>query len=328
MRIVVLGASGHIGSAIVRELVARGHSVSGASRAAAIPANLQGLDFRYCRGDIDADGQLDNWIAGRDVVVDAAAPYSLNLLAGTTAAEKRPMEHAAGRTDRLIRCLLKHKAQLIYISSSLTDPAVEPMSLSALQSKVVRTIYPYFKIKRLIEDRIRPAADKGLKAVIFRPTSCIGPWDVKPRELCWVPKLLCGEIPATLRHKINVIDTRDLAAAVAASLENAPLGEVISVSGHNTTTEDLLAQLCESGGVAAPQWKIPAAISIPPLLWIEVMWAAVGRPSPLPSLIPTLLCEQRWVRPSVAQEKLGVPLRSLAVSARDTVAWYRALGYC
>jgi dihydroflavonol-4-reductase len=328
MKIVVLGASGHIGSAIVHELVNQGHDVSGTSRAAAIPENLQDLKFRYCRGDIDTEGQLDQWIEGQDLVIDAAAPYSLNLLAGRSTAERQPLEHAVRRTERLISSLLRHNTKFLYVSSSLIEAAQDSRPLPSLQSTVVRSMYPYFTIKRLIEERIHAATEEGLQAIIVRPTSCVGPWDIKPREMCWIPKLLRGEIPATLRHKINVIDTRDLAAAVAAALDNAAYGETITLSGHNTTTDALLAQLCNSGNVQSPQWGIPAALSIAPLLWIEVLWATIGSTSPLPSLVPTLLCEQRWVETSAAQDNLGVNLRPLAETARDTVSWYQKLGYC
>ena len=168
----------------------------------------------------------------------------------------------------------------------------------------------------------------GLRAVILRPTSCVGPWDVKPRELCWIPKLLCGEIPAVLRHKINVVDTRDLACALATVLEGDHNRQKITVSGHNTTTDELLAQLCKSGDVAAPRWGFPAAFSIVPLLWAEAMWAGIGSTSPLPSLVSALLCEQRWVEPGGAQHQLNITIRPLADTVRDTVRWYRDIGYC
>jgi len=328
MRIVVLGATGHIGSAIVHELTTRGHKVFGTGRRTSPPKNLQEVDFTYLRGDIDTDGQLDAWIQGSDIVVDAAAPYGLNLLIGKSDVDKRPLHYAQARTDRLLTALRKHNAQLIYISSSVTERPDDNASLATLQSKVVRKIYPYFQVKKLIEDRILEATTSGLRAVILRPTSCVGPWDAKPRELCWIPKLLCGEIPAVLRHKINVVDTRDLACVLATVLEGDHDGEKITVSGHNTTTDEFLSQLCKSGGVAAPAWGFPAAFSIVPLLCAEAMWASIGSTSPFPSLVSTLLCEQRWVEPDGAQQQLNISIRPLADTARDTVRWYRDIGYC
>jgi dihydroflavonol-4-reductase len=328
MKVAVLGACGQIGNAIVRELIERGHEVSGVARSHAVPANLEDLDFVYCRGDIDDEDFLDNVVAGHTAVVDAAAPYSLNLLTATCEAERRPLDHASQRSERLTRSLLRHGTRLVYVSSSLTEPAAEPVSLASLQSRVVRKLYPYFRIKRLIEDRIADAVEEGMHATVVRPTTCIGPWDAKPRDLCWIPKLIEGEVPGTLRHKINVIDTRDLAVAIALLVDGTADGETITLAGHNSTTDELTARLCEAGGVPAPQWGMPAAFGIVPLIWAEAMWAAIGSASPLPSLVPALLCEQRWVEPDPIQRQLGLSLRPLAETARDTVAWYRSRGYC
>ena len=58
------------------------------------------------------------------------------------------------------------------------------------------------------------------------------------------------------------------------------------------------------------------------------MWATIGKPSPLPSLVSALLCEQQWLEPDPVLESLGVRSRPLSETTRDTVAWYRGLGYC
>ena len=328
MNVLVLGASGHLGCAIVREFVNRGHQVAGTGRSAEIPRNLTGVAFDYCPGDIDADSHLDQLIAGRDLVIDAAAPYSLNLLAASCDAERRPFEYAATRTERLVKYLLLHRVRFIYVSSSLAETPNDHSSLMSLQSKVVRKFYPYFRVKKLIEKRIHEAMAEGLQATIVRPTSCIGPWDAKPREMCWIPKLVGREIPATLKHDINVLDTRDLALAIGAAEKAGIDGKTITICGHNTTTGQVMTELCHAGEVEAPFLEIPAAMSIAPLAWTEMMWATLGRPSPLPSLIPALLCEQRWREPGAEQKQMGIELRSLSKTAHDTVDWYRELGYC
>jgi dihydroflavonol-4-reductase len=328
MRIVVLGASGHIGSAIVREFAHRGHLVTGTGRTQKIPKNLSGVNFRYCAGDIDSNDHLEQLVASNELVVDAAAPYSLNLFATANDAQKHPVDYAERRTERLLTCVLKNNAALVYVSSSVTEPKKDDTSLSSLQSKAVRRFYPYFKIKKHIEKRIRASVADGLGAIVVRPTTCIGPWDARPREMCWIPKLLSAEIPATLRHKINVVDTRDLAATIASAVESGIRGQTVIASGHNTTTDELMGQLCESAGVAAPQWGMPAEMSVLPLMWTELLWATIGKPSPLPSLVSALLCEQQWLEPDPMLKSLGILPRPLADTARDTVAWYRGLGYC
>src|SRR5262245_36270736 len=80
MNVLVLGATGHIGSAIVRECLSQGWEVTAVSRRREPPLNLNELPIHYLSGDIDTPGQIDIWTSGHDVVIDAAAPYPLYLL--------------------------------------------------------------------------------------------------------------------------------------------------------------------------------------------------------------------------------------------------------
>jgi len=328
MRILVLGASGSIGNAIVRELVAHGYDVTGSARAAELPVNLHGLDIRYRPGDAMAAGVFDDLCRGQDVVVDAATPYSLNLLTSNPGLGRRPVEQARLRVGRLIEAAMRHDAALIHLSSAYTEARSASGTLWSVQQKLFRALHPYFAIKRLTEDRIREAMDAGLAATILRPTACIGPWDVKRREDCWIPKLVNGEIPGILSHRVNVIDTRDVARAVRGAIASGDRGATFTVVGHNTTSEHLIGQLCEAAGVHAPGVRIPAELSVLPLLWIEALWAGIGSVSPLPALVPALLCEQTWLDADGSGPSLGIVPRPLHETASDTVSWYRAIAYC
>jgi hypothetical protein len=93
--------------------------------------------------------------------------------------------------------------------------------------------------------------------------------------------------------------------------------------------QDLLGAFCRAAGVPAPALSVPAALGVVPTLWAELAMAALGQRAPLPGLIPLLICEQ--ARHGPAQGDPGLPAggpRPLATTVRDTIAWYRAAGYC
>src|SRR6266545_1014603 len=76
-RIVVTGAAGFVGSAIVRAFLAAGYSVRAMCRASGRRDNLAGLDVEIVDGDIrDADAVARAMIGAR-YVAHAAADYRL-----------------------------------------------------------------------------------------------------------------------------------------------------------------------------------------------------------------------------------------------------------
>ena len=76
-RALVLGGSGHLGNAAVRELLACGYAVTAARRGRTAARNLAGLPVCDALGDADHPATVDGWVRGHDLVVDAAAPYPL-----------------------------------------------------------------------------------------------------------------------------------------------------------------------------------------------------------------------------------------------------------
>jgi uncharacterized protein len=71
MKIVVFGASGAIGRAITAELLARGHTVTAATRSG---APIEGLVVQVVTGDASDPGTVSRLAAGKDAVVSATGP--------------------------------------------------------------------------------------------------------------------------------------------------------------------------------------------------------------------------------------------------------------
>lgn len=327
-RAVVLGGSGHLGNAVVRELLARGWEVTAASRRPESAPNLQGLPVRLAPGDGDAPGQMEAWVRGCDAVVDAAAPYPV---AAFRQSAPKLVERAVLRTRAVVEAARTHGARLALISSFTTlprGPAGAREATRSIEERVMRGFHPYFRVKDAVEAEVLEAARSGLRAVVVNPTVCLGPWDLKPPERALVPSLLRGEVPAALDDTINVVDVREVATALVAALDAGPFGEPIPVAGHNLPIASLHRWICELGGVEPPRWRLPAQLALGPALAAEIGFALFGRLPLFPALVPMLVLQGEWRAPGTAQIELGAAPRSLSATLTDSLRWYRGLGVC
>ena len=151
----------------------------------------------------------------------------------------------------------------------------------------------------------------------------------KPRHQCWIPALLSGELSLSLQHRINVVDTRDVADTLVGALRGEAYGDPIAVIGHDTSVNDLF--LFWSAIWAAPIVRAgpyrPLSGCCPRCGPNLPGGSSANRHRCLRS-IPMLLCEQEWLQTDPAWMRLTGERRSLATTVRDTIAWYRSIGYC
>ena len=111
MKIAVTGASGHIGAALVRELMTRGHAVR-----ALVHRNMRGLEalpVEKVEGDLRAGDSLRRAFAGAEIVIHAAGRISV-----ARTGIRRLLETNLGGTENVIAaCRAAGVRRLVHFSS-------------------------------------------------------------------------------------------------------------------------------------------------------------------------------------------------------------------
>jgi len=326
---LVLGGSGHIGNAITRALLNRGFRVTVCGRRPSPPANLAGLRIKYESGDVDTAGQIARWIKGHDLVVDAAAPYTVAVspLAAIDRDRSSPVMKAERRTRSLIDAVSGSGARLIYIGSFVTIARPRTQA-QQLEAQTIRLAHSYFEVKELIENELMTASRRGLKALIIDPTYCLGPWDLHDRQICTVPLLASGEVPGSIPQMLNVVDVRDVAALALAVLESERYGEPLLAAGHNIGARELYGMICDLAGVPRPRFLTATRPTIVGAYLMEMALGLVGRRTPLPAGGMMMAAHFDQELPDNALPDFGITPRPLEDTILDALEWYRQIGYC
>ncbi len=328
VKTAVTGATGHVGSALVRELLARGHSVRALVRKDT--RSLDGLAVETVSGDLDSEKSLRRAFEGAEAVFHAAALISLSSRGAGSGVRKLARVNTEGTRRVIDACRACGVRRLVHVSSvEVLGP--EPRDAPVDEDRPLLADGegdPYASTKAAAEREVRKAAADGLDTVIIYPTGVIGPYDFKPSMMGRaVIAIARGGFPALVPGGFDWVDVRDVAWAAAEAAQRAPAGCSRYVAGGAwTTLVELAAQVCSVTGARPPRLVVPTVLAH---AWAPVAAAAArvtGTPALYTSYTLRTISGERRVSHAKAARDLGYAPRSLEQTVRDTCAWFTANG--
>jgi dihydroflavonol-4-reductase len=326
-RVLVTGATGFIGSALVRAFLAAGYPVRALVRARSPRDNLAGLEIESVEGDICDAVAVARAMAGAAYLAHAAADYRLwardpEAIVRTNVEGTRTMMQAA---------LAAGVERIVYTSSVATlalradgRPADETQPLSET------TAVGAYKRSKVIAERLVEVmtARDALPAVIVNPSTPIGPRDIRPTPTGrMIVAAASGRMPGFVDTGLNLVHVDDVAAGHVAALERGVIGERYILGGENVLLANMLRDIARLTGHRPPRLALPRAPLYPLAAAAQMLAAMTGR-EPLLTLDGLRMSRQRMFFSSAKAERaLAFRARSYIEGLRDALGWFRQAGY-
>jgi len=315
-RTLVTGATGLIGSHLVRALLARGDEVRVTVRDSSRTENLDALDLDTVRADILDRRQMRRALAGVERVFHVAGLTSLRARRET--AFKVNVE---GTRIVLAEALAAGVERVVHTSSvAAIGPAPPGTTADETQDfDAGRYGIPYVDSKHAAEVEVLRMVARGLPAVIVNPGHVLGPGDVYRSSTELVRRFLRREIPAYVDGTLNIVDARDVAEGHLLADSAGTPGERYILGGRNFTLDRLFADLGRISGVEPPALKLPLPAA---LAMAEIAEAMPGRP--VATKVEVRAASLRWaVRNTKARRELGWRPSPHEDTLESVIAWYR-----
>ncbi|HUC85545.1 MAG TPA: hopanoid-associated sugar epimerase [Candidatus Acidoferrales bacterium] len=333
MKCFVTGASGFIGSNLVRELLARGHQVKALLRPGSNEHGLLGLQFERATGDLLDHSLLQRELADCDWCFHVAASYHLWMrnyapMYAVNVEGTRNVLQAAGQAGcrkivytSTVGCIgLPAQPNGTIVPGTEADP-VSPAELSGDYKK------SKFQAEALAMELFRKG---GLPIVIVNPSAPIGPGDVKPTPTGQiVVDFLNRRLPAYLDTGLNWVHVRDVAQGHILAAEKGAPGQryILGHAQGNWTMRETLTALEKITGLPAPTRKLPYWLALRVAELSEVIAFFTGK-APRATLAGVRMAKRKmWFNPAKAIRELGLPQTPPQQAFADAVTWFRANGY-
>lgn len=319
--VVVTGADGHLGQALVRALVSAGKTVRILLRDMHSPG-FDGLPIERMAVNILDPLALINAFAGAEVVYHCDT--FLSLLPYTY---PKMYKHNVKGTETVIHaCRICRVHRLVYASSlqAFGYDFNSRMLTEATGFRPQKATAYYGKTIAFASQRVAKASGNGLETVIMCSGAMIGPYDY---DLSLVGKLIWdfgrGRLPVDARGGFEYVDNRDMARSCMWAAEKAVAGSVYLVSGGHVSVERLMRKLQKITGRRKPWAHMPRWMLYLVCIAYEVKSVFYGGHPVYTRAAALIIRRNQRSFSTKLRDDMGFEPISITNSLSDAWAWYR-----
>jgi len=323
VKALVTGATGFVGSAVVRRLLREGHHVRAWVRATSDRRNLQDIDVEVIEGDlIDADSLLQA-CDGCDALFHVAADYRL----WAPAPDELYRTNVDG-TRAILEAAKRVGIPRVVYTSSVATLGIPKDGTPGNENTAVALgdmIGHYKRSKFLAEEVARTFAVEGLPVVIVNPSTPLGPRDIKPTPTGRIVRdAVAGRLPAYVDTGLNIVHVDDVAEGHWLAFLRGVVGERYILGGFDLSLHEVLLQIADISGRSPPKWRLPHA-AVMPVAYAAEAWARLTGTNPIATVEEVRMSKKHMYFSSTkAMRELGYAPRPARLALEDAVRWFKA----
>jgi dihydroflavonol-4-reductase len=325
--VLVTGATGFVGSAVARALLARGMTVRALVRSGRSRANLDGLEVEPVVGDMLDQASVEVGLKGARFLFHVAADYRLWA--------KDPGElirHNRDGTRAVMAAALAQGVERVVYTSSVATlaPLSDGTAVDETAPATVEVAVGAYKKSKVVAQRLveQMVAEAGLPAVIVSPSTPIGPRDIKPTPTGRViVEAATGKVPAFIETGLNLAHVDDIANGHLLALDKGRIGESYILGGADVSLERMLADIAGLVGRPAPKVKLPRLPLYPLAYGAEAVARITGKEPFLTVDALKMASHTMFFSSLKAERELGYQARPYFEGLRDAIRWFDQAGY-
>lgn len=321
MKIFITGATGYIGSELVKELLKQGHHIHALYRNER-KIILKDKNLHYFKGEITDSASLENAMQGCSVVFHLAA------YAKVWAKDSRIFYKInTYGTKKVLETAFELKVNRVIITSTAGLIGYSDHTIADENHKAENGFFTdYERSKHLAEIEIERFIKKGLKIVTLLPSRLYGPGLLSESNAVTllIKKYIEGKwhfLPGKGNKSGNYVFIRDVVHGHMNAMEKNITGERFILGGTNITYKSFFDTIGKVYG--QKQWMIPVPVFII-LLASAFMWLLATTLNIKPTLTPAWARKylHNWnLSSKKATEKLDYKITPLEKGLKETIDW-------
>jgi dihydroflavonol-4-reductase len=323
MKTFITGATGFIGTHLVKRLAPTEHELCCLVRKTSHIRELEEMGVTLVTGDVTDKDSLLEGMKGCDGVINLANIYSFwepNKQVYTDV-------NVEGTRNVMEAALETGVSKVVHVSTAVVygKPADCPFTEESSVGPVCFSEYAQTKYKgELIAWKLYEK--KRLPLIMIYPGGVLGPGDPKATGR-YIKSLIHRQMPArVLQGAISTyVHVRDVAEAIARALEKENnIGEKYLVGKYQLSLRELNEMISEISGVPLPQRRLPDSVVMVNAALLTWLADLTKKPHRLPADGMRTMKEGFQFDGSKAERELGITYTPIRVALEEAIASYQA----